>query len=295
MSQFSDKTTNDLGIRLLSEGDIPAAMGLKELAGWNQSDSDWRRLLEAAPRGCFAACVGDRVVATTTAIAYGSTLAWIGMVLVDHEYRRLGIATALMRQALGYLHAREVRTVKLDATPAGRTVYARLGFVEETLIERWQGAAPCKSPTTGEVIGEVIKEEDVSRLLALDAKAFGADRSRLLQSLVADSCVQPLAVGAPDGKLCGYALAREGAKACYVGPLVATDKSAAASLLDRMLAQLGGREVFVDINISFAGAGQILAERGFVKQRDLVRMRSGQDVKAGTSPWVFAIAGPEIG
>lgn len=291
MSQFSDKSENDLAIRRLSETDIPAAMNLKELAGWNQSDRDWRRLLEAEPRGCFAACVGDRVVATTTAITYGRTLAWIGMVLVDREYRRLGIATALMRQALAYLQAREVRTIKLDATPAGRTVYARLGFVEETLIERWQGAALGASPTTG----DVIKEEDVSRLLSLDAQAFGADRSWLLHSLVADSCVQPLIVVAPDGKLRGYALAREGAKACYVGPLVVTDKSAAASLLDRMLVQLGGQEVFIDINTSFAGARDILAERGFVKQRDLVRMRNGQDVSAGTSPLVFAIAGPEIG
>src|SRR5689334_11384886 len=109
MSQFSDKTRNDPGIRLLSESDIPAAMYLKELAGWNQSDRDWRRLLEAEPRGCFAACVGDRVVATTTAITYGRALAWVGMVLVDSEYRRLGIATALMRRVLAYLRARDVR------------------------------------------------------------------------------------------------------------------------------------------------------------------------------------------
>lgn len=295
MNQSFNKTESDLTIRRLSEADIPAAMDLKELAGWNQSDRDWRRLLEAEPQGCFAACIGDRMVATTTAITYGRTLAWIGMVLVDREYRRLGIATALVRQALGYLRAREVRTVKLDATPAGRTVYARLGFVEETLIERWQGAAPRESPTTDDVVGEVIKEEDESRLLSLDVKAFGADRSRLLRSLVADSCVQPLTVVAPDAQLRGYALAREGTKACYIGPLVATDKSAAVSLLDRMLAQLGGREVFVDINTSFAGARQILAERGFVKQRDLVRMRTGQAAMAGTSPLVFAIAGPEVG
>src|SRR2546421_12274243 len=108
MNQCFNKTKNDLDIRRLSKSDIPAAMNLKELAGWNQSARDWQRLLEAEPGGCFAACQGDRVVATTTTTTYGKTLAWIGMVLVDREYRRLGIATSLMCQALGYLQGCEI-------------------------------------------------------------------------------------------------------------------------------------------------------------------------------------------
>src|SRR5689334_13481661 len=104
MKQSSDKTKDGLEIRRLSQGDIPAAMRLKELAGWNQSDRDWQRLIELEPEGCFAAWVGDHMVATTTTTTYGQALAWVGMVLVAPEYRRLGIATSLMRQALGYLH-----------------------------------------------------------------------------------------------------------------------------------------------------------------------------------------------
>jgi GNAT superfamily N-acetyltransferase len=291
MNQSCDKTRYDLEIRRLSPGDIPVAVRLKELAGWNQSDRDWRRLIELEPEGCFAAWVGDRMVATTTTTTYGETLAWVGMVLVAPEYRRLGIATSLMRQAVGYLRGCGVRTVKLDATPAGRAVYAQLGVVEEALIERWQGIASPKAQT----VCEALREEDISRLLWFDAEAFGADRSRLLRSLMADSCVQPLAVVAPGGEVRGYALAREGAKAHYVGPLIAADSHAVASLLDGMLTRLAGREVFIDINTTFAEAGQIIAGRGFVKQRDLIRMRRGPDIPAVPSSLVFAIAGPEIG
>ena len=35
--------------------DIPEAMRLKDLAGWNQTAADWERFLSAGPEGCFVA------------------------------------------------------------------------------------------------------------------------------------------------------------------------------------------------------------------------------------------------
>ena len=91
--------------------------------------------------GCFCATIDGEVVATTTTTTYGHELAWIGMVLVDPKRRQLGIATKLMHVALEYLSKAGVGTVKLDATPAGRPLYKKLGFKEESLIERWEGIA----------------------------------------------------------------------------------------------------------------------------------------------------------
>ena len=297
MSQFSNNSTDALAIRLLSPSDIPAAMKLKNMAGWNQTESDWRRLLEAEPVGCFAASAGERVIATTTVITYGKALAWIGMVLVDPEYRRRGIATSLMRRALGYLRGLEVRTVKLDATPAGRKVYEGLGFQEESLVERWQGRIrPVIAPAAESLtVREAIDEQGAADIISLDGEAFGADRSRLLRSLLAESIVSPLTVLAAGGEVRGYALAREGTNACYLGPIVARDANAASALLDRLLAKLEGKEAFADLNTAFDGGREMLASRGMTKQRDLIRMRRGEESSAGTSPLVFAIAGPEIG
>src|SRR5262245_4850768 len=101
-------------IRLLRESDIPAAMELKEFAGWNQTENDWRTLLKLEPEGCFAAVLNGQLVGTTTTTCYGRELAWIGMVLVRPEQRRSGIATKLMTTALDYLKPK-VATVKLDA------------------------------------------------------------------------------------------------------------------------------------------------------------------------------------
>jgi len=282
---------DELEIRLLTEYDIRAGMRLSKLAGWNQTESDWRRLLKHDPVGCFVACLNNRVVGTTTSTAYGTDLAWIGMVLVDPDCRRRGIATQLMQRTLDNLRACRVKTIKLDATSAGRPVYAALGFVDETRIERWAGTAR----PVGKMDCQVWTQPARPKVLALDRRAFGAERSALIDSLVAKSLVPPLTISGPDSELQGYALAREGTVSCYVGPIVATDRNAAASLLDGMLDQLDGRDVFIDINTGFEVGAQIVAARGFVKQRDFMRMRIGLESNAGTSALIFAIGGPEVG
>ena len=106
------QATEQIEIRLLGESDIPAAMQLKEAAGWNQTEEDWRRLLMLESNGCFAAVTDGSLVGTTTTTTYDNNLGWIGMVLVQPQNRRLGIATRLMRTALDYLNGR-VSTIKL--------------------------------------------------------------------------------------------------------------------------------------------------------------------------------------
>lgn len=274
-------------IRLLTGGDVVEAMRLKAAAGWNQTEGDWLRLLRLCPRGCFAATRGARLVGTTTTTVYGRELAWVGMVLVDPEFRRRGIATALVREALRSLEAAGVAAVKLDATAEGAPVYEALGFEAELRVERWVGAA-VGGPSPAGAAGSAPAP---SRLFGLDRRAFGADRSELLKALWAESCVKPAA----DGRTGGYALARRGALADYVGPVVAEDVETAAALLDDVLSRLGAGRVCVDLNTTFAGGARVLEARGFARQRELIRMRRGVESGAGTSGLVFAIAGPEVG
>ena len=273
-------------IRLLFESDVPAAMNLKEAAGWNQTEVDWRRLIKLEPGGCFAALENDQLVGTTTTTTYEDELAWIGMVLVDPPYRRRGIATGLIETALAYLDGK-VAVTKLDATAEGIPVYEKFGFKTESVVERWRGNVKAQS------IGQEDSTVDLNALLALDGRAFNADRSRLLRYLIDDSRISPVLVKDEHGSLTGYALARTGTRATYLGPAVTTDASQAENLLARSLAQLEG-DVYVDFSTECGLSSSLLADRGFVKERDLVRMsRGSRSVK--TSPLVIGIAGPEIG
>jgi GNAT superfamily N-acetyltransferase len=280
----------EMEIRLLGESDLPAALRLKELAQWNQTENDWLRLLRLEPNGCFCATIKDNVVATTTTTTYKRELAWVGMVLVDPAHRRRGIATKLMQVAMGYLSKAGVETIKLDATPAGRTVYENLGFKEESLIERWEGVADLPPTARG-----TLDTTALGDALILDRDAFGADRSKLIEMLFEESSFEPVAAKNSAGRLTGYALARRGTAASYVGPFVANEANATTALLDGVLGQMNGQRVYVDLNSEFERGRQILSERGFAKQRDLIRMSYGNESSAGVSPSIMAIAGPEVG
>src|SRR5215210_5373229 len=134
-------------IRLLTEADIAAAQRLREQAGWNQTDDDWRRLLAWSPEGCRVAEQDGHIVGTTAVTTYGRRIAWVGMVLVDEAQQRQGIGRALLEHAIAYLDWLGVRTIALDSTPEGQPLYARLGFVDAFELARWRGPAP-PSPYT---------------------------------------------------------------------------------------------------------------------------------------------------
>ena len=124
-------------VRPMVVSDVGAADDLRRAVGWNQAASHWNLMLALEPRGCFVATTGTRLIGTVTTTTYGDRLAWIGMMVVDPEFRGRGIARRLMGEAIDWIRGKGIATIRLDATPAGRPLYSKLGFVEETSMQRW--------------------------------------------------------------------------------------------------------------------------------------------------------------
>src|SRR5262245_59963868 len=103
-------------------------------ARWNQLAADWRIFVEFGRLYAVHSAEG-RIIATTATLPYGGRFTWISMVLVAGEYRRRGLATALLRQAMADLAAAKLVPV-LDATPDGHAVYRRLGFEDSWGFQR---------------------------------------------------------------------------------------------------------------------------------------------------------------
>jgi GNAT superfamily N-acetyltransferase len=275
----------------LSAADIDEALALSEAEGWNQTAADWRRLVELEPDGCFVVRDGERLAGTVTTTTYGSTLAWIGMMIVHPDQRRRGIGATLMRTALDYLEERGVTTIKLDATPAGRPLYESLGFVAEVELERWQGIAPIRTAPN-----RIRSSHDPARpLIDLDRAAYGVDRARLIESLVADGAVDPIVATRTNDQITGYALARRGRIATYIGPIVAENATDAERLLDGALARLAGQEVCLDLHRGGFLEPATLTARGSSRRRMLLRMRYGEPNAAATARSICASTGPEYG
>jgi ribosomal protein S18 acetylase RimI-like enzyme len=276
----------------MTPADIPAGMRLKEIAGWNQTVEDWERFLAADPEGCFVAEWNGRVAGTVATIVYENRFAWIGMVLVDPQVRGKGIGTALLLRAIDYLDARKVPCLKLDATPQGQPIYARLGFQIEYEIERQSLMREITAESSRHP--PAVAAENLEPLLEFDRQVFGADRSALLRSL-AKSAPELVVVDRPGGGLGGFALGRKGSLAHHLGPWAAADASAACAVLDDFLRRSRRQVVFVDVLRDNAWAPALLAARGFQFSRNLTRMFRGENAHPGRPDLLGAILGPEFG
>src|SRR3982074_1573000 len=90
----------DFILRPIQPGDIKYAMKFSNGEGWNQTEWDWKFLIENPENVSMLAEFRKKIIGTTTAINYGNQLAWIGMVLVDKEYRGQGVSKLLITNIL---------------------------------------------------------------------------------------------------------------------------------------------------------------------------------------------------
>ena len=283
-----------LRVRPLTVADLAFADSVRALAGWNQTLDDWRRFLVADPEGCFLAEWNGAPAGTATTTFYAPELAWIGMVLVHPDYRRRGIARALLERCIEYLRGRGARCIKLDATPLGKQVYDQLGFKDEWTLARWECAKFHPLPNVPDPRVRSWRESDAHNIEPFDAQAFGVCRKGIVQALAQQSrCA--LALEDADGALIGYGLLRNGSQALYLGPVAATSADGAIQLIRELLARGDGERIFWDIPDPNNPAASFAQQHGFTAQRALTRMYLGENAAPGDARKQFALAGPELG
>ncbi len=240
---------------------------------------------------------GERLVATAALLPYGADFAWVSMVLVTREFRRRGLAKALMQACLGRLRAQR-RAALLDATEAGEPIYRALGFTTLTRMTRWAGIGGCGGnpppPLEGGGRGEgetfsnsSSSSPSFSSLQNLDTSTFGADRKFLLD----DFLTRPGAAAWTDGE--NATLLRPGLHASHIGPVIGIPHHASPLLHQAIDAAPG--PIVIDMLDAGADLTANLAQRGFTRRRGFCRMALGRDTLPGDPTRLLAAAGPEFG
>lgn len=278
-----DLTTADSGRGYLLSTEI----------GWNQTEADWSYMLANGP-GIGMTDEKGKLVASAIALPYGS-FGWVCMVLVAPDWRRRGLATDLMNGVIALLRADGV-IPGLDATPAGREVYRRIGFLDVYGLERLVAErADIDADIPAGVTLRPLSEHDMDAVAAIDAPIFAGDRAALLRHLRAREPGR--AFGAwRDGELCGYVLARDGRTWTQIGPVIAEAPPTAKALL--AAASRGGSGpdgILIDVMDYQGDVLDWLKAGGFEFQRPYIRMLHGTDRALDIKENVYAPAGPELG
>jgi len=295
MQRVNKKNARDLSLTITSMncGDIPSGIRLSTSERWNQTENDWRLFVDDANNICLQAAVEGKVVGTTTAINYANQEVWIGMVLVDQDYRGLGISRALLTNIFGKLSS--FPAIKLDATPAGQLVYEKFGFRDEYLVSRMVCEQMNNPPIIeDDVDAESLQPEHIDEIIALDALAFGVERRQLIEyfaTMYGSKCW----VLKRGNKLAGFVLGRDGSRFHHIGPLAAFENEDAKLLLSKALQSLKNQSIVVDALCDKAELMNWLVEMGFVEQRHFIRMYKEKNPYPGKTDNLFLIAGPEFG
>jgi len=273
--------------------DVEAGMRLSTAEGWNQTEIDWKFFIESRQNICLVAEADDKVIGTTTAINYSDKIAWIGMVLVDKNYRGRGVSKILLENVLEKL--KPCRSIKLDATPAGREVYKKFGFKDECLITRMTNSSIKNfSNTNKKYLIESIQWNDIKEISGLDETIFGANRKLLIEYLIRNFSHKAWSVKR-DNKLTAFALGRDGNKYHHIGPVIGETIDDAEMLISKTLKEINDQPVVVDVLNDKDELINWLRSLGFTKQREFVRMYKNENPFAAATGKYFLICGPEFG
>lgn len=278
-------------VQPLASLDAAALAALERLVAdshWNQTADDWALFHRAG--SIHVVRQESRIVASGAVLPMGAPgdgetpVSWISMILVTPAERARGLGRAVFARCL-----REVqesgRIAMLDATPAGEALYQQFGFEPLWRLTRWR-----REPRRATAPALDANPPHLDTLVALDAQTLGFARPQLLADFLARAGTKCLR------NADALALVRAGRTACQIGPLMAPSERAAAAALTQAAASLDGA-ICIDVPDERPLMRAALEAAGFQPQRGFARMAriaTGQELPAGHTAVLHAIAGPEF-
>jgi len=175
-------------------------------------------------------------------IAYGQ-LGVVGNMVVAGDHRRRGLGTRVLEAVLAFLASRGVGRVELFATPSGRLLYERHGFAvmaPSGMVEL--AVTAVRDLATDATTVREATPADLDRIAAYDLPRYGADRSVILRSALADPD-RPLFLATNNGELVGFAVLRPGGP--RMGPWLAEEPVTAGALAAAATARLPASAVLI--------------------------------------------------
>lgn len=280
-------------IRPLLREDLDAAESILTAAFRRRANRrlDLERGFALNPEAWFLALEGDAPVGVVGAVVY-DRFAWIGLMGVSPQRQSRGIGRALMSHLLAALERLGVTMSRLDASAAGRPLYASLGFVEEDEVCAFERplAEPGETPQfarPGETAAGLrvarVTAADLPALASFDAPLYGADRGALLERLFSEFPERALLVRNASDEIQGYAIAQ----AQRLGPWLARDETGAEMLLLEALTLPFDGLVQVLVPGKNLAGRSLLARHGFAAAHANLHMRRGDDLLQGHREQVF--------
>jgi hypothetical protein len=195
------------------------------------------------------------------------------------------------------------RPIRLDATPLGRPLYERYGFVDEASLSRHVSQRGGRHLDPAADLSDVhaMSTENLAAISQQDVDTFGGRRADVLE-WASNRAPEYAYVASDRSGLRHYCFGRRGRLFDQIGPVVTDDDDLARRLVGAALQRTTNRPVAIDAfdaRIEFTGW---LRGIGFDVERPLFRMRRPASGRANephgharSALPEFVIFGPEFG
>jgi len=184
------------------------------------------------------------------------------------------------------------RNLSLNSTHAAYHLYLSLGFTKEATVYLWQGEIVSPPPPVPAPAGELssLSRANIGEIAALDERAFGTNRQKLLALLSEGASTCVLRRG---GETVGYSMKREFGRGHVIGPIIASNDCDAIHLTAVHLKDLAGKFARVDTREQTGLFADYLQQSRLGMTETVTTMSKGQRFlnRKENEPWVYGLAG----
>jgi len=271
---------------LLTPEHIPQALLLSAALNWPYREEDWRFALEL---GNGVAVEADgRLAATGMWWPYAEDFASFGMIIVMPTLQGRGVGSLIVEEMLRQASG---RTVVLNSTREGYRLYDRYGFVPYEQVSQHQSVLTARPPEPPCAAIRQLRTEDILAIRALDRRASGMSRDRLLDALFS---VGDVVVIERAKEVKGYACVRRSGRGVVIGPAIAPDAEDAKALIATLATEHMNSFVRIDVTET-SGLSPWLATIGLQRVDQVVSMARGTPLARAGGAKLFALANQSFG
>ena len=271
--------------------DLRWAHGLSVEVGWPHRPEDWRFIMRIG-EGFVACDRAERILGCAMWWPFGPRFATIGMFIVSPRLQAKGAGRALMEAVL---EAARGRSLRLNATASGYRLYESYDFKPDGRVFQHQGTAKAILADEPAASGWSVRpasRADRAKIAALDAAAYGADRTKMLDALAESSTGMICERG---GAAVGFSLCRPFGRGHAVGPIVAEDDAMAVALTAPHVRDHGGTFLRVDTAFGDGGFAAYLEDAGLVRAAHVTTMARGAEPEISGPARIFGAVNQALG
>jgi len=278
--------------RALTRAELDVAISWAAREGWNPGLHDADAFWEADPDGFHGMEVDGQLIGSASIVSYGGRLGFVGLFIVEPEYRGRGLGTQFWNFFITRMRERLApdAPAALDGVFAMQQYYAKSGFVFSHRNLRMEGTGRESSPDSALT---PLMDLPFETVLAYDTQHFGVERAAFLRRWIQPEGGLGLGFVSETG-LAGAGVIRPCLRGFKIGPLFADDATIADRVFTALSSHAAGQPIFLDIPENNGAAVALASRHGLAECFGCARMVMGPSIKL---PWqdIYGVTTFELG